>query len=178
MRKWDVVPVTYRFKDVSIIFIMYSIVIEIPLNSNLKYEYDHHTNILKLDRVLHTSMMYPGNYGYFPNTLSGDGDPLDALLITNYPIAPGTHVSVRIIGALLTEDENGQDEKVLVVPIDSVDKHYSNITNYTDLEQIYLDKIEHFFKHYKHLESGKWVKVNGFVNNVDSMKIYDDSVTK
>lgn len=154
---------------------MHSIIIEIPVHSNLKYEYDHHTNMIHLDRVLHTSMTYPGNYGFFPNTLAGDGDPLDALLITNYPIYPGTSVNVRIIGALLTEDEKGQDEKVLVVPIDSIDKHFSHIQNYSDLDQIYLDKIEHFFKHYKHLEKDKWVKVSGYIDHVKATEIYQDS---
>ena len=121
---------------------MYSIIIEIPVHSNLKYEYNHHDHSIHLDRVLHTSMTYPGNYGFFPNTLAGDGDPLDALLVTNYSILPGTHVEVRIIGALITEDEKGTDEKLLVVPTESIDKHFSNIHNYTDLEQIYLDKIK------------------------------------
>lgn len=155
---------------------MYTIIIEIPVHSNLKYEYDHHTHSIHLDRVLHTSMTYPGNYGFFPNTLAGDGDPLDALLITNYPILPGTHVQVRIIGALLTEDEKGQDEKIIVVPIDSIDKQFSYIKNYTDLEQIYLDKIEHFFKHYKHLEKDKWVNVSGYVDAEKATAIYQESI--
>jgi inorganic pyrophosphatase len=121
-------------------------------------------------------MTYPGNYGFFPNTLAGDGDPLDALLITNYPILPGTHVQVRIIGALLTEDEKGQDEKIIVVPIDTIDKHFTDINNYTDLEQIYLDKIEHFFKHYKHLEKDKWVRVSGYVDATTAISIYHQSL--
>lgn len=155
---------------------MYPIIIEIPVHSNLKYEYNHHNHTIHLDRVLHTSMTYPGNYGFFPNTLAGDGDPLDALLITNYPILPGTHVQVRIIGALLTEDEKGQDEKIIVVPIDNIDKHFSDINNYTDLEQIYLDKIEHFFKHYKHLEKDKWVRVSGYVDANTAISIYHQSL--
>ena len=155
---------------------MYSIIIEIPVHSNLKYEYNHEDHSIHLDRVLHTSMTYPGNYGFFPNTLAGDGDPLDALLVTNYSILPGTHVEVRIIGALITEDEKGPDEKLLVVPIESIDKHFSNIHNYTDLEQIYLDKIKHFFKHYKHLEKGKWVNVGDFVDAEQGIQLYTQSI--
>lgn len=155
---------------------MYEIVIEIPVNSNLKYEYCHETGHLRLDRVLHTSMTYPGNYGYFPNTLSGDGDPLDAILLMNSPLQPGTYVNVRIIGALITKDENGMDEKILVVPTNDIDPHFKHILNYTDLEDIYLEKIEHFFKNYKNLESNKWCTTNGYVDNTNAIQIYNDSI--
>ena len=102
-------------------------IVEIPLNSNVKYEYDKRLNKMRCDRIISTSMLYPGNYGYIPETLSGDGDPLDILLICDYPIYPGTIINVKVIGVLITEDENGEDEKLIAVPSPSVDKNSNRI---------------------------------------------------
>jgi inorganic pyrophosphatase len=153
-------------------------VVEIPYNSFVKYEYDKKKEVMRCDRVLHTAMAYPGNYGYFPNTLSGDGDPLDVLLICDYPIYPGIYVKVRIVGALLTADENGNDEKIIAVPNIKVDPNYTHINNYTDLPKWTLSKIQHFFKHYKDTENDKWVEVKGFVDKDDAIELYKMSLVK
>ena len=107
-------------------------------------------------------MAYPCNYGFIPDTLGGDGDPLDILVHSNHQIAPGAVISVRPIGVLITEDENGSDEKIFLVPAGKIDPFFNNISTYTDLPQIFLDKVSHFFEHYKDLEKGKWVKVLGW----------------
>jgi len=148
------------------------VIIEISKGSNLKYEISKETNLLRLDRVLHTSMFYPGNYGYFPNTLAGDGDPLDVLVLTDYILQPGIIVECKIIGVLLTEDEKGLDEKILAVPSDKVDKKYIRINDINDIPKITLNKIEHFFSNYKTLENDKWVKTNGFKNSKFAWDIY------
>ena len=152
------------------------IIIEIPYNSFVKYEYDKQKKIMRCDRVLHTAMSYPGNYGYIPDTLSGDGDPLDILMICEYPIYPGTIVQAKIIGVLLTKDEKGNDEKILAVPAPLVDPNYSHIQNYTDLPKWTLSKIKHFFKHYKDTEDNKWVEVKEFKGKTEAMKVYQKSI--
>ncbi len=152
-------------------------IIEIPYNSFIKYEIDKKENRMRCDRVLHTAMAYPGNYGYFPNTLSGDGDPLDVLVISEYPLHPGTIITVNIIGVLLTQDEKGSDEKIMAVPAPSVDPNYSHIHEIHDIPKWTLSKIEHFFKHYKDTEPNKWVKVKGFYNREHAMKIYHQATS-
>ena len=147
-------------------------IVEVPYRSNVKYEFDKELNLMRCDRILNTSMSYPGNYGYIPNTLSGDGDPLDILLISDYQIFPGTIVNVRIIGVLLTEDEKGKDEKIIAVPSDGVDPTYSEINNFSDLSKVTLSKIRHFFNHYKDIEKDKWVKVNGFKDRSEALQVY------
>lgn len=147
-------------------------IVEVPYRSNIKYEFDKKLNLMRCDRILNTSMSYPGNYGYIPNTLSGDGDPLDILLISDYQIFPGTIVNVKIIGVLLTEDEKGEDEKIIAVPSDVVDPTYSEINNISDLSKVTLSKIRHFFNHYKDIEKNKWVKVNGFKDKNEALQVY------
>jgi len=151
-------------------------VVEIPYNSFVKYEFDEENKLMRCDRVLHTAMAYPGNYGFFPNTLAGDGDPLDVLMICDYAIFPGIHVKVKIIGVLITKDEKGDDEKILVVPNVKVDPNYTNINDYTDLPKWTLSKIKHFFKHYKDTESNKWVQVKGFEGREKAIEIYKKSI--
>nr|MBK7068740.1 inorganic diphosphatase [Deltaproteobacteria bacterium] len=114
---------------------------------------------LVVDRFLYTSMRYPGNYGFIPHTLSGDGDPCDVIVANTRAIVPGAIMSVRPVGVLLMEDEAGGDEKIVAVPSSKVSKRYDGVRSYTDLPQITLDQIQHFFEHYKDLEPGKWVKV-------------------
>ena len=151
-------------------------IVEIPLNSFVKYEYDKKLQRIRCDRILHTAMAYPGNYGYFPNTLSGDGDPLDVLLICDYALYPGITVSVKIIGVLLTTDEKGKDEKIIAVPTANVDPNYADIAHYTDLPKWTLTKIKHFFEHYKDTEIDKWVIVDEFKGPQEAITLYHRSL--
>ena len=150
-------------------------IVEIPFNSNIKYEFDKENNKIRVDRILNTSMLYPGNYGFIPNTLSGDGDPLDILLLTEYPIIPGCIIKVRIIGVLYTIDEKGNDEKLLAVPSSDVDSNYDDIKALKDLSPITLKKIKHFFTHYKDNDKNKWVNVYDFGDSSLAYNSYLDS---
>ncbi len=137
-----------------------NVVIEVPIGGEpIKYEMDKEAGALVVDRFLYTSMRYPGNYGFIPHTLSGDGDPVDVIVVNTRAIVPGAIMSCRIVGVLLMEDEAGGDEKLLAVPSAKLTKRYENVNDYTDLPKITLDQVEHFFAHYKDLEPGKWVKI-------------------
>ena len=157
---------------------MTDVFVEVSKGSNLKYEICKATNLLKLDRVLHTSMFYPGNYGYFPNTLAGDGDPLDVIVLTEYSLQPGILVNCKIIGVLITSDEKGLDEKIIAVPSNSVDNSYYNINDIANVPSVTLDKINHFFTNYKILEKNKWVKTLCYKNATYAKMIYDKSCIK
>jgi inorganic pyrophosphatase len=140
-----------------------NVVIEVPIGGEpIKYEMDKASGALVVDRFLYTSMRYPGNYGFIPHTLSGDGDPCDVIVANTRAIIPGAVMSCRIVGVLLMEDEAGQDEKLLAVPSAKLTQRYEAISNYSDLPPITLQQIEHFFSHYKDLEPGKWVKLLGW----------------
>ena len=142
---------------------VFNVVIEIPMNADpIKYEVDKETGAIFVDRFMSTAMHYPTNYGYVPQTLSGDGDPVDVLVITPFPLIPGVVVPCRPIGILKMEDEAGMDGKVLAVPIDEILSLYSQWQKPEDLNPIQLKTIAHFFEHYKDLEKGKWVKVLGW----------------
>jgi inorganic pyrophosphatase len=142
-----------------------NVVIEIPSGSDpVKYEFDKKSGALFVDRFLNVSMTYPGNYGFIPNTLSGDGDPCDVIVVADMPLIPGCVVSVRPIGVLLMEDESGQDEKILAVPTSKISTQYNNVKSYFDLPENMLGKITHFFENYKTLEKNKWVKVEGWAD--------------
>jgi len=134
-------------------------VIEIPLGSNVKYELDKETETIFVDRFAFTSMVYPLNYGFVPGTKADDGDPVDVLVVTSTPIAPGSAIYCRVIGMLIMEDEEGMDEKLLAVPLPKVDVFTSHINSLDDITSAVKNKIKHFFEHYKELEAGKWVKV-------------------
>ncbi len=149
--------------------------IEIPYGHNVKYEIDHKTNQLICDRFLHGPFAYPFNYGYIVHTLGGDGDPLDAVVICKRTLLPTCLINCKIIGALITEDENGRDEKILLVPDDKVDPYNKNIRSYKDLDTHTLDEIRYFFEHYKDLEKGKFIKVDQFVDYLDACDIYSKS---
>jgi len=137
-----------------------NVVIEVPIGGEpIKYEMDKASGALVVDRFLYTAMRYPGNYGFIPHTLSGDGDPVDVIVANTRGIVPGAIMSCRIVGVLLMEDEAGGDEKLIAVPSAKLTKRYENVANYTDLPQITLQQIEHFFAHYKDLEPNKWVKI-------------------
>lgn len=153
-----------------------NVVIEISANSYpIKYEFNKELGMLQIDRFLSTSMIYPCNYGFIPETNADDGDPVDVLVVTQFPLIPGSVISVRPLGALLTKDEKGEDEKILAVPIPGVDNYYNNIQDYSDLPSVLLDKIVHFFSHYKDLEKGKSVTVGEWVGIEKAKEIINDS---
>ena len=140
-----------------------NVVVEVPVGGEpIKYEMDKRAGVLIVDRFLYTAMRYPGNYGFIPHTLSGDGDPCDVLIANQRGILPGAVLAVRPVGVLKMQDEAGTDEKILAVPVPRLTRRYENVHNYTDLPDITLRQVQHFFEHYKDLESGKWVKVLGW----------------
>jgi inorganic pyrophosphatase len=140
-----------------------NVVIEVPIGGEpIKYEMDKNAGTLVVDRFLYTPMRYPGNYGFIPHTLSDDGDPCDVLVANTRPIIPGAVIAVRPIGVLKMSDEAGGDEKIVAVPTSRLTLRYAHFDNYTDLPEITLRQIEHFFSHYKDLEPGKWVKFAGW----------------
>jgi inorganic pyrophosphatase len=142
------------------------VVIEIPANHDpIKYEIDKETDSLMVDRFMATPMFYPANYGYISNTLSEDGDPLDVLVVTPYPVAPGSVIRSRPIGILNMSDEAGQDAKLLAVPHDKLSALYTDVKEASDLPELLIKQIEHFFENYKDLEVGKWVKVDGWADS-------------
>ena len=136
-------------------------IIEVGVGSDpVKYEMDKESGALFVDRFMHTAMHYPVNYGFIPHTLSEDGDPVDVMVLGTHPIMPKAVVRVRPVGVLVMEDEGGQDEKILSVPVNKLHPYYSNIETWKDVRPILIDQIQHFFEHYKDLEKGKWVKVH------------------
>ncbi len=137
-----------------------NVVIEVPVGGQpIKYELDKEAGTLIVDRFLYTAMSYPGNYGFVPHTLSEDGDPIDVLVCNTRQLVPACVINVRPIGVLIMEDNAGQDEKIIAVPSHALTKRYDNVMSATDLPEITLQQIEHFFEHYKDLEPGKWVKI-------------------
>jgi inorganic pyrophosphatase len=142
---------------------VFNVIIEIPMNADpIKYEVDKESGALFVDRFMGTAMHYPTNYGYVPQTISGDGDPVDVLVMTPFPLIPGVVIPCRAIGILKMEDEGGIDGKVLAVPTEKILPLYANIKLHTDVHELTLKQIAHFFEHYKDLEPGKWVKVLGW----------------
>ena len=148
-----------------------NVIVEIPANAlPVKYELDKERGALFVDRFLATPMHYPLNYGFVPNTLSGDGDPIDVLVLAEYPIQYGAVIPCKPIGVLLMEDEKGEDEKILAVPSEKMNSEYSGINEIDELPKTVLNKVEHFFEHYKDLEKGKWVKVAGYKDSAEAKK--------
>lgn len=140
-----------------------NVIVEVPIGGEpIKYEIDKESGALVVDRFLYTSMRYPGNYGFIPHTLSDDGDPCDVIVANTRALVPGAVIAVRPVGVLKMEDEAGGDEKIVAVPVPKLTRRYEHVHNYTDLPQITLKQIEHFFEHYKDLEPNKWVKVTGW----------------
>ncbi|RCS58145.1 inorganic diphosphatase [Parvibium lacunae] len=143
----------------------FNVIIEIPMNADpIKYEIDKETGALFVDRFMMTPMRYPLNYGYIPNTIADDGDPVDVLVLTPFPIVAGAVVKCRAIGVLEMDDEAGGDAKLLAVPTTKQLPLYESLQKPQDLPAIQLDQIRHFFEHYKDLEKGKWVKVKGWAD--------------
>jgi inorganic pyrophosphatase len=152
-----------------------NVVIEIPQGgAPVKYEIDKDSGALMVDRFMTTAMFYPANYGFIPHTLSGDGDPCDVLVITPVPIAHGAVVAARPIGVLLMKDESGQDEKIIAVPTDKLSPFTAHIKSMKDLAPILGEQIEHFFKHYKDLEKGKWVEILRWGDAEEARKLINE----
>jgi inorganic pyrophosphatase len=140
------------------------VLIEISKNSNVKYELDKEKNRIRVDRFLYTAMNFPFNYGFIPETLADDGDPVDVVVLSYASIFPGSLIKVTPIGVLEMEDEAGQDEKIIAVPLKKIDPFWGIYENIDDIPQIYKDQIKHFFENYKTLEPGKWVKIKSWLN--------------
>ena len=154
---------------------MIDVMIEIPKNSHIKYEYDKELNALRCDRILHTPLKYFFNYGFIPNTLSGDGDPLDVVVLMEDELIPGSYIKCKILGCLETTDDDGDDPKLIACPISKIDPTFKNINNISDLKQHTLDKLKYFFMHYKDLEKKK-VSIGDYLDNKKSIDIYKESV--
>ncbi|GBD34856.1 Inorganic pyrophosphatase [bacterium HR35] len=145
------------------------VVIEIPKDTSVKYELDKENGFLKVDRFLHTAMVYPFNYGFMPHTLADDGDPVDVLVICDLPVLPGSVIKVKPIGVLIMEDEAGLDEKILAVPVSKIDPIDSQYQDINEIPEAIKNKIKHFFENYKSLEPGKWVKVKDWLNRKEAI---------
>ena len=156
-----------------------NVIIEVPIGGQpIKYELDKEYGTLVVDRFLYTPMTYPGNYGFVPHTLSEDGDPIDVMVCNTRPLMPGCIINVRPIGVLVMEDNAGKDEKIISVPSPHLTRRYENITNFSDLPEITLDQIEHFFEHYKDLEPGKWVKIGDWQDAGRAKELISEAVTR
>jgi inorganic pyrophosphatase len=156
-----------------------NVVIEVPIGGEpIKYEMDKEAGTLVVDRFLYTSMRYPGNYGFIPHTLSGDGDPCDVLVANTRAIVPGAVIAVKPVGVLVMEDDGGQDEKIIAVPTAKLTRRYEHVESYTDLPDITVKQIEHFFEHYKDLEPGKWVKVVRWGDAEDAKRLIEEGIAR
>ena len=156
-----------------------NVVIEIPSHSDpVKYEVDKETGAMFVDRFMGTAMHYPCNYGYVPQTLSEDGDPVDVLVVTPIPVISGAVIRVRPLGMLCMTDEAGKDSKIVAVPIDKLSNLYTHMNSVRDLPKALLDSISHFFDHYKDLESGKWVKIDGWVDTEEAKREILESIER
>ncbi len=153
-------------------------VIEVPEGGHVKYEIDKSTGLLRVDRILHTPLSYPADYGYFPGTLGDDRDPLDCVVVSNASLHPGVLIEVRPIGVLLMEDQAGGDEKIICVPLDKIDPFHTNTHFIDQLPPILKAKIEYFFSHYKDLEPNKWSKIIGWGDREQADKIIMESIDR
>jgi inorganic pyrophosphatase len=156
-----------------------NVIIEVEIGGEpIKYEMDKNAGTLFVDRFLHTPMRYPGNYGFVPHTLSNDGDPIDVLVANTRPIVPGAVINVRPVGVLRMTDDGGSDEKIIAVPSPKLTKRYVNIHNYSDLPRITIEQIQHFFEHYKDLEPGKWVKLEGWGDADEARRLIVEAIDR
>jgi inorganic pyrophosphatase len=156
-----------------------NVVIEVAIGGEpIKYEMDKEAGTLFVDRFLYTPMRYPGNYGFIPHTLSEDGDPCDVLVANTRPLVPGSYIAVRPIGVMMMEDEGGGDEKIIAVPSSKTTMRYDKVANYTDLPQITVQQIEHFFAHYKDLEPGKWAKIDHIGDSGEARRLITEAIDR
>jgi inorganic pyrophosphatase len=156
-----------------------NVIIEVSVGGQpIKYELDKEAGTLVVDRFLYTPMTYPGNYGFVPHTLSEDGDPIDVLCCNTRELVPGCVINVRPIGALMMEDDSGKDEKIIAVPSSHLTKRYEGVNNYSDLPDITLQQVQHFFEHYKDLEPGKWVKLGGWKDAATARQLIGEAIDR
>ena len=156
-----------------------NVIIEVPVGGQpIKYEMDKKAGALIVDRFLYTPMTYPGNYGFVPHTLSEDGDPIDVLVCNTRAIVPGAVMNCRPVGVLVMEDDAGGDEKVIAVPSLKLTRRYERVRNFTDLPDITLQQIQHFFEHYKDLEPGKWVKINHWGDADEARRLISEAMVR
>lgn len=156
-----------------------NVIIEVPVGgAPIKYELDKDSGTLFVDRFLYTPMVYPGNYGFVPHTMSEDGDPIDVLVCNTRAIVPGAVMNCRPIGVLMMEDESGGDEKIIAVPMPKLTRRYEDVHEVTDLPEITLNQIRHFFEHYKDLEGDKWVKVNSIEGADHARKMITNAIER
>ncbi|MEM1105584.1 MAG: inorganic diphosphatase [Pseudomonadota bacterium] len=156
-----------------------NVIIEVPLGGEpIKYEIDKPSGAMFVDRFLYTAMRYPCNYGFVPHTLSLDGDPMDVMVVGQRALVPGAVVRARPVGVLLMEDDGGVDEKILAVPHQKLTRFYEKVHNYTDLPEILVDRIVHFFSHYKDMEPGKWVKVEGIEGVEKARELIENAIAR
>lgn len=156
-----------------------NVIVEVPIGGEpVKYEMDKAAGTLVVDRILYTSMRYPGNYGFVPHTLSDDGDPIDILIANQRPIIPGSVINCRAVGVLHMTDEEGADEKILAVPTARVSAMFDRINNYRDLPPLLLRQIEHFFQRYKDLEDGKWVKIDYWGDDAEAREKIVEAIAR
>ena len=156
-----------------------NVVIEVAIGGEpIKYEMDKEAGTLFVDRFLYTPMRYPGNYGFIPHTLSDDGDPCDVIIANQRGLLPGCVIAVRPVGVLKMQDEAGGDEKIVAVPVPKLTRRYENVHNYTDLPDITVMQIQHFFEHYKDLEAGKWVKMLGWGDAAEARDLISASIAR
>lgn len=155
-----------------------NVVIEIPLGSRIKYEYHDDVKTIVADRFLFTAFTYPFNYGFIPQTWSGDHDALDIVILSSEAVSTGTVIKCRVVGMLATEDEEGEDAKLIAVPSSKVDPAFSNINDVNDLSEFMKNKIKHFYENYKSIEPGKWVKVTNWLNKDDAVRTVEESIER
>jgi inorganic pyrophosphatase len=156
-----------------------NVIVEVPVGGEpIKYEMDKASGTLFVDRFLYTPMRYPGNYGFVPHTLSSDGDPIDVLVCNTRAIVPGAVINCRPVGVLVMEDDAGGDEKVIAVPSAKLTRRYERVRTYTDLPDITLQQIQHFFEHYKDLEPDKWVKIHHWGDADEAKRMISDAIAR
>lgn len=156
-----------------------NVIVEVAIGGEpIKYEMDKEAGTLFVDRFLYTPMRYPGNYGFVPHTLSDDGDPIDVLVANTRPIIPGAVINVRPVGVLKMSDDGGGDEKIIAVPSPKLTQRYANVHTISDLPQITLDQIQHFFQHYKDLEPDKWVKIIGWGGVEEAQQLIMEAIAR
>ncbi len=155
-----------------------NVVIEVPMQTPVKYELDKESGAIFVDRFIATPMTYPCNYGFMPGTLSDDGDPIDILVVGQYPLVPGCVIRARPVGVLLMSDESGDDEKIVSVPHSKMTPYYDDIQEINDLPDSFLNQIKHFFEHYKDLEKGKWVKVDGWSDYQRAQQLINEAIDR
>ncbi len=156
-----------------------NVIIEVPANADpVKYEFDKDAGAIVVDRIIHTPMFYPCNYGFMPHTLSEDGDPVDVLVVGRHQLVPGSVIRSVPVGVLVMEDDGGKDEKILAVPHSKIDPFYKGIDSYEQLPENLIAQIKHFFEHYKDLEPGKWVRVEGWKGREDAERLIQEAIER